>query len=149
MNITIAFYKAEGQFMDKLIRWWTGSPYSHCELVIGGLSYGSSNRDGGVRSKYIEWDSHSWDFLEIPEQALGVRQDEAHDWFMKNMGRKYDWFGLLWFVVPINLQDPKKWFCAEAIAEALKLQDSWKYSPHTLYLALRQKAKDWAQRTPA
>lgn len=33
MKAKIAFYKAKGNYVDKAIRIWTNSPYSHCEIV--------------------------------------------------------------------------------------------------------------------
>ena len=34
MNIKIAFYKGQGNWLNKIIRWWTKSPYSHAELIL-------------------------------------------------------------------------------------------------------------------
>ena len=44
----VACYKGEGDWADKLIRFWTGGIYSHVEIVIGDLWYTSSWYDGGV-----------------------------------------------------------------------------------------------------
>ena len=49
MSVQLALYKGRGTLFNALIRWWTRSPYSHCELVINGTCYSSSIRDGGVR----------------------------------------------------------------------------------------------------
>ena len=50
----VAFYKGEGNFFDKLIRWWTKSSYSHCELIFSdGIFFSADPRDGGVRYKNI------------------------------------------------------------------------------------------------
>ena len=51
MKAKIAFYKAKGNIIDKSIRLWTRSKYSHCEIVIGENWYSSSPRDKGVRAK--------------------------------------------------------------------------------------------------
>jgi hypothetical protein len=48
MSVQLALYKSHGNWVNRFIRWWTGSPYSHCELVINGTCYSSSVRDGGV-----------------------------------------------------------------------------------------------------
>ena len=34
MKITIAFYKGEGDILNKIVRWWTKSQYSHAELIL-------------------------------------------------------------------------------------------------------------------
>ena len=64
MKARIAFYKAKGDIVDKSIRLWTRSKYSHCEIVIGENWYSSSPRDKGVRVKQIIDDNGSWDFIE-------------------------------------------------------------------------------------
>ena len=61
----IAFYKGNGGKFNRLIRWWTGSQYSHVELVIDGTWYSSSHTDGGIRSRVISGDSGNWDIYEL------------------------------------------------------------------------------------
>ena len=34
MEIKLAFYKGKGNWKNKVIRWWTKSPYSHVELIL-------------------------------------------------------------------------------------------------------------------
>ena len=64
----VAFYKGtrsglSGLF-NRLVRWWTRGPYSHCEVVFtdepskdGGVLCGSSSKlDGGVRLKFVVLD---------------------------------------------------------------------------------------------
>ena len=34
MMVKIAFYKGKGNWINKIIRWWTRSNYSHAELVL-------------------------------------------------------------------------------------------------------------------
>ena len=34
MKISVAFYKGKGNWKNRVIRWWTKSPYSHAELVL-------------------------------------------------------------------------------------------------------------------
>ena len=48
--VRLAFYKGEGDWVDKLVRWWTKSQYSHVE-VVGNMWVSSSPRDGGVNAK--------------------------------------------------------------------------------------------------
>jgi len=86
----LALYKGEGDFYDKLIRFVTNSPYSHCELVIDGLCYSSSARDGGVRMKQIYLNPDKWDLYPVTADKLW-----ALDWFINNVGKKYDWIGAI------------------------------------------------------
>lgn len=111
---------------------WTFSEYSHCELVFGGgsgdgkhLCASSSARDGGVRFKYINLASGHWD-------VYPIKGDEAaaYDWFVAHQGAPYDHFGLGWFVLPIDqFNDPRRFFCSEAIAAALGLPKPHKFHP--------------------
>ena len=34
MIIKVAFYKAQGDYINKIVRWWTKSKYSHAELIL-------------------------------------------------------------------------------------------------------------------
>ena len=130
----IAFYKGRSTPYDKLVQWWTKSPYSHAELILedlgGGfyLSGSASFRDSGVREKVIYFRPDRWDILEIEVK------DEAFSkaWFRTNYGAKYDLWGQLGVIGPVK-DNPKKYWCSEAIAAALQLVDPNKYAPSHLY----------------
>jgi len=140
MSVKVAFYKAKGTLFDALVRWVTQSPYSHCELVIDGVAYSSSGRDHGVRAKNIAWNPEHWDFLELDEAVPEAKKALAKAWFEVHLGESYDWFGLIWFVIPLPWEKRRRWFCSEACAEALGMSRSWAYSPQTLYASLRKLA---------
>lgn len=118
MKLRLIFYKAEGRFVDKLIRWWTNSIYSHCEILFpDGRIFSADAWYGSVRySKSYNLDN--WDMQEIDiDEAELKRLCEWCDW--KN-GSAYDWFGVIAFVLPFVHEDTKKWFCSELCASALK-----------------------------
>ena len=57
---------------------------------------------------------------------------------------KYDWWGVIRFVIPFVKQDPSKWFCSELIAAGLKHINKLpsttkvhKLSPGALYVMLQ------------
>lgn len=139
MIVKVAFYKGKGNFFDKLIRWWTKSQYSHCELVIHNLWYSSSPRNGKVRFEAINPNSSHWDYIDIqvsPEQTANLVA-----FFQSRIGKKYDWLGIaLSQVLPLNIDDPKRWFCSEICTQALievgaivsSKPSNW-YSPERLY----------------
>lgn len=128
MKAQIAFYKAKGDYVDKAIRVWTNSPYSHCELVIGDLWYSSSPRDGGVRSKKIAHND-DWDYVDI-----SIDEKEFYKYFNKVSGQKYDFLGIvLSQVIPLGIQNPNKKFCSEFIATYLGYADPERYSPARLF----------------
>ena len=138
MKIKLAFYKGKGDWTDKLIRLWTHSKYSHVELIINGLWYSTSPRDLRVRAKQIEPKQGHWDFVEID---VSIKQKkEMVKFFKSQFGKKYDWLGIfLSQVIPLNIQEPSRWFCSEICSCALKKsnvlqtqnQCSW-FSPERL-----------------
>jgi hypothetical protein len=145
MKVTFAFYKgleAPGtRFDDKLICWWTKSPYSHVELIVNGYMYSTSPRDGKVRAKKHIYDLSTWEYVDIK-----VNPDRIYDfnnYFKLTKGMKYDWMGILGFIFP--LQDrTKEYFCSEWCSKAgiimgiskLFLLEPSKTSPGKLYESL-------------
>ena len=98
---------------------WRFKPgrYSHSEIVINGLCYSSSFRDGGVRSKEIDLTDGHWDVVDV-----GGNDADALMWFAMHEGQKYDWPALGRFVFghwwP---QVTAWWFCSEACVCMLDL----------------------------
>ena len=108
--VQLAFYKDKGDWVDWIVRKWTKSIYSHCEVVIGDEWFSSSPRDGGVRMKKIEYKPEDWDLVEYK----GVSETAVHELYSKTKGCKYDFVGILlsqW--LPLGLQSQGKWYCSE------------------------------------
>lgn len=122
----IAFYLAEnGNWQDKLISFFTVSKYSHCELVFPDGEFGSaSSRDGGVRLKYIEQNTH-WDFFDL-KNPDGTEISEAqrqmmYSWFITYTGEAYDWPGSIMSLFGVDWTSDDKHFCSEVCADLLDL----------------------------
>ena len=133
MKSTLAFYKAPGLLGDKLIRFWTRSKYSHCELIINDIWYSSSMRDGGVRQRTSEArPTEHWDFIEIElSHDLAL---EALAKFDEIKNQPYDLFGILFSqLIKADGHDRGKWFCSEVCAYMLGLKNPHRYSPADLY----------------
>lgn len=134
----LAFYKAEhGNIIDKLIGLWTRGPFSHVELLFSdGVSFSSSQWDGGVRFKKIDY-SHKerWSFLDIDGIA---NESEVKYLANKLRGAKYDWLGIfLYEFLPFNIQNSKKWYCSEICAHLLGLTPC-QMSPNKLYKIVKE-----------
>ncbi|WP_244322649.1 MULTISPECIES: hypothetical protein [Pseudomonas] len=129
--IQLALYKAPGDLYDRLIRIWTRSPYSHCELILeDGRFASSSPRDGGVRAKLIEPDPAVWDFLPLP----WVREEMVEELLQAEHGSGYDWIGILGSqILPVGIQSQSRWFCSEFCAQAIGLEQPQRYSPGSLF----------------
>lgn len=122
---------------NRLVRWWTASPYSHCEVVFSdGVSASSSWVDGGVRLKVIEFDPDKWDLIDIHGD-----EDKARAWFIKHSIDGYDLLGMFWFVWGGLRQDKEKWSCSEACGAALQIKDSWRFDPCQLAIVLGERSR--------
>lgn len=128
MSVQLALYKARGTLFNALIRWWTRSPYSHCELVINGTCYSSSIRDGGVRGKVMALPSDKWDVIELP----WADDTAVTDWFIAHERDRYGWLDLLTGQLLGMQRDHRGVFCSEACAKALGLRGSTRMSPQGL-----------------
>lgn len=120
---------------NRLVRWWTASPYSHCELVFSdGMCASSSWMDGGVRLKRIEFDPAKWD-------VIAIEGDEAAalSWFFDHDMDGYDLLGMFWFVFGGLRQDRRKWTCSEACGAALQIKDPWRFDPCQLGILVQQR----------
>lgn len=134
----LALYKGPPQTISHNIfhyatRLWTFSKYSHAELVIDGICYSSSSRDGGVRSKLIDLSSGRWDVFDLnttPEQ-----KQIALDWFEKHKGEPYDYRNIIRFVLPFVGHNERHWVCYESIGAALGIDKPHKLDAEKLLTA--------------
>lgn len=130
MTVRLALYKASGDVMDRAVRAWTRSPYSHCELVLeDGRFVSSSPRDGGVRAKYIEPATDTWDFMAVP----WVEQGDVEAALKRESGAGYDWVGIVGSqLLPVGVHSRKRWFCSEFCGAVMGLEKPERYSPGEL-----------------
>ena len=118
-KVYLAMYKAEGNWVDKIIRLFTGKPYSHCEIaveVVEGLPYcySSSPRDGGVRRKIMKLPKEKWDLIPLPT----VSSQKIEAFYQKTKGKKYDFLGAVGCVLPLP-ERTNRYFCSEWCYEAI------------------------------
>lgn len=140
----IAFRKGSTNWLGQLIRDRTGSPYSHCEVVLSGgpgkmsACFGASKADGLVRSKSLVLSSGNWDC--VPVHVQSARLDAIIN---GETGKPYDNWGLwLWGTPFASAQDKNKWFCSELCAYVLDMPSPWRYSPGSLYAELTRPSAD-------
>ncbi|MCC8342808.1 hypothetical protein LNN35_08410 [Pseudomonas stutzeri] len=128
--IYLALYKGRGTLFNRLVRLWTRSKYSHCELVLAdGRWLSASAMDGGVRAKHIELNLEHWDLIPLPWADYS---QIAHV-FRANAGQGYDFFGLFGSqLLPVGLHSRRRWFCSEFCAAALGFPMPQRYSPAQL-----------------
>ena len=131
--IKIAFYKKTNNFFNKIISVWDNGPYSHCEILIENVHddvykcYSSSAMDGGVREKIMPIRTDSWDIFEYDSDP-----SIAIQWFAHNKGKKYDYLGLLGFLIRPIPGDKSRLFCSAACAAMIGIKDGWRFTPNSL-----------------
>lgn len=135
-KIQLWFYKAKGNFLDKLIRLVTRSKYSHVELCIDGYCYSSSQWDGGVRRKLINFSDH-WDKIEL--EVSSEHKLDMLILFQEENGKKYDWFGAIKTAIRFVPEHEDKFFCSEIVAQALGLPKPRNWTPEDLYQFFKPK----------
>lgn len=134
MTVQLALRKHDDRIGSRLICWWSGSIYSHCELVIAGTCYSSSIMDKGVRAKVIDLEPEKWDVIDLPWADAA----DLLAYFAKTDGYSYGWFSLIASqLFNRNQTDSDSQFCSEWCASALGLPNPSTYSPKTLADACR------------
>lgn len=119
--ITLALYKGKGQLFNAAIRTWTGSEFSHCEIVMpDGRWLSASAMDGGVRAKRIDYKPEHWHLIPVP-WANAKRIEQVFDQYE---GSGYDWAGIfLSQLLARGIHSETRMFCSEFCAEALGFTD--------------------------
>jgi hypothetical protein len=129
MTCSLALYKGNGNYIDSIVRVWTKSPYSHCELVVDGKCFSSSPQDGGVRDKLINLQSGGWDLIELP----WADDNKVLSYFNSTAGQTYGWASLITSqVFNLGISNDKSQFCSEWCANALGIPNPSAYNPQTL-----------------
>lgn len=136
MSVQLALYKGPGGFGNRAIRWWTRSPYSHCEIVVDGWCYSSSVMDKGVRRKRvgsgddeISLGSEHWDLVPLP----WADPAQVPAYFERTDPDHYGWSSLIASqLLNRNRQTEHAAFCSEWCAAAVGLPAPASYSPATL-----------------
>jgi hypothetical protein len=133
-----AFYKKKSTLLDRIICWWERGQYSHVEAILSvnddaTFTIASSVPGTGVRITTCSMSCDEWDIIEGPGDVETVRA-----WFANREGLPYDYRGLFGFVLrPTVGEDKGKYFCSEACATAIGMQEPWRFDPNAFADALR------------
>lgn len=137
----IAFYKGPRKgvwrAVSPFVRWWTGGPYCHAELVFpDGRSMTASIGTGGLVVVRKQYDPAHWDFVAIDAD---IYSNAAWRWAEAHLGAKFDTLGVFAFLFRPTRGREDRWFCSEAVAAALGFSDAWRFDPNTLHAVVRRK----------
>jgi hypothetical protein len=130
MRTELWFYSGPPRLFDRLIRLWTGSRFSHVELVVDNIAYGADAWEGKVRTKFVNtFNPEHWDVVPV-----ALVKDRT--WINAQVGKKYDWLGIFGFFMPFRVQDKRRWYCSEFCAELTGVETR-PISPQKLFDAVR------------
>lgn len=137
----LLLFKGRG-FISRLIRWQTRSKYSHAALLLSdGRTIIEAWQGAGVRVKEIT-DWTDVDLFEI-EGLTPLVETRAYSFACDQVGKKYDYWGVIRFVSRRHMPANEKWFCSELAFAALEIAglrlleriDASEVSPHLLSLS--------------
>ena len=155
----IIFYKGRKTLFSWLIYWFqlyflklpkNMAIYTHVEAFFDDkVMYSASERDGGVRGRYMPKFKDCWDFVDPKVSNTNIIR--VRDFFEKRDGQKYDRAGIA-FAQALNTNwflNPSKWFCSEIVVASLQSIGHEKVrgvaphmvSPADLYLMLTDAKK--------
>lgn len=114
----ILFCRGKG-LLAALVRWQTWGKYSHVAIEIGGRVYEAVPFKGVRRTATYVWRQRNQaDEFFIPglrpEYEVGIE-----NFLVGQLGKSYDWLGVLRFIPRWKSAQNNRWFCSELIAEAL------------------------------
>lgn len=136
----VIFYVAKyGNYVDKLVSWFTFGPYSHCEIRFSNKEcFSSSKRDKGTRFKNIYFIPSHWRIVHI--RASLEKEQEIYDWCKQECGKPYDLLGVFGLMTFPKLNDKNRWYCSEICSHILnKFLNAHipeKITPNNLYKAI-------------
>ncbi|NJL70930.1 MAG: hypothetical protein HC888_04590 [Candidatus Competibacteraceae bacterium] len=138
----VAFYHGpEESWFGRGVAFLTKGPFTHVELLFSdGMCFSSTENEGGCRFKKIDMDFSRWVILEID-----CPEDKIRKFCEQREFCKYDWFGLLGFILRRNTDRKNRYYCSEVCAEAMSIEGVIKFkpllSPNTLYWKLKRSGR--------
>lgn len=141
-HITVVFTRRR-RIGSALIRTWMHSRFSHCAFVVpGGDTVIEASWPGGVRERSLAdlvAESSHREFVRIPCRSPTAALLAAR----RQLGKPYDWRGVLGFWLRRNWQRDDAFLCSELIAwilwsigEPAFRREAHRVSPESLYLPL-------------
>lgn len=121
-KVRIALFRGRG-LMSALIRWQTWSDYSHAAIVLpdGSIIEAWQGLGAGVRRKWIE----DWEGIDVFDvDWLSEKTSKDVESFARTqIGKRYDYLGVLRFLNRRQIVSNGKWFCSELVFAAFYLSN--------------------------
>lgn len=125
--LRVAFRYNDPRPFARAVCWFRGGDSAHCEVSFQVESgqhtcVSASFLDGGVRCKTMPLPPEKWRVYELDVEDL-----RAWAWFSANAGANYDILGLLGFIWRPVKGSAHRWFCSEAAAAIIGLENPEAY----------------------
>jgi hypothetical protein len=138
--VYLASYKATQPgalgLVNRAIRFFTKSQYSHSEMAIGNpfdapvLCVSSVGVEGGVRAKTMQLNPTKWDLIELHH----ITPADVQAFLAQHQGKGYDFVGCVRSVLPfVGREHPDHWFCSEVCAAIIGHPEPWRMHPGVLH----------------
>lgn len=134
--IKIAFFKGDQKvFHHRFIRWWTGSIYSHVELLLDNETWVSISpflySKVGARIK-THYEKSDWDFISF--HISDAQLYALKDFISETTGDGYDWIGMLLSQIgPFMVKRRGRWYCSQWVFSALNYSGIFKLRSSKIY----------------
>lgn len=115
----VLLFKGRG-LVSRLIRWQTNGKYSHAAIQLGdGRIIEAWHKPAKVR---VRPPLKDWSNVEAftVEGMTEDRWQKATEFLEAQLGKKYDFGGVMRFVTRWRKKQDDKWFCSELVFQAIK-----------------------------
>ena len=128
-TIRVAFYKGPRNWRTGIVSWWTGSIYTHVELVLPSGDCIGITPEGTAGIRLLRnppLPETEWDFIDL--QVTREQLTKIVGFFTHTHGQKYDWTGMIVsHLTPFYVKHDRKWYCSQWIACALTISDVFSF----------------------
>lgn len=140
MKPRIALYRGRS-LLSRVIRWRTWSVYSHAAWLCASGTVIEAWTKGGVRHVANLSVAHTpGTIVDLYEITAEVDYAAAELFLKRQLGKPYDFLGILGFILRRRCQEESRWFCSELVFSAvlagglrlLNTLDPWQVSPGEL-----------------
>ena len=118
--------KIPGSWLIRAVTW---SRWSHVEIIVGKSVLGADAPEGVALVPLSER-------ISIAENAcimtIPCDSKAAISWAWRNIGKPYDWWGILGLGLHHDWEDESKWWCSEFVGKALQKGGALPYRPETI-----------------
>ena len=116
--ITLQFVSDDTLGAD-LIGWYTRSLYTHVDAIMPGGGLLGARIKGGVQSRPPDYRTFTR-CARFTTTLSPEAENRFYGTLVSQLGKPYDWTGIVGFIADRDWRDPSHWYCSELIAWAFE-----------------------------